>query len=162
MREYKVNSRLKYGLWIALCMAITADLHAAVACEVSTSGSSFGSFDVISNEPRDTLASITVSCTGDIGAAANYTIALIPRTGTFVNREMKSGASLLRYNLYSDSARTQVWGNGTGGSSTVSDRFTISSSPTRRVYTIYGRIPNGQQLAQEGSYLDSISVLVAY
>ena len=133
MREYKVNSVLKYGLWIALCMAVTADLHAAVACEVSTSGSPFGSFDVISNEPRDTLA----------------------------NREMKSGASLLRYNVYSDSARTQIWGNGTGGSSTVSDRFTISSSPTRRVYTIYGRIPNGQQLAQVGSYLDSISVLVS-
>jgi spore coat protein U-like protein len=163
MHANKVNAVLKHSLWIALCIAATAiDLRAAVACEVSTSGTPFGSFDVISDQTRDTLASITISCTGKMGESANYTIALSQGTETSVNRAMRSGTSLLRYDLYSDSARRQIWGDGTSGSSTVSGSLTISASPTRRVLTIYGRIPNGQQLAQAGAYLDSISVLVSY
>jgi spore coat protein U-like protein len=161
MRTHTLNSLLKYSMWIALCMLVTtADSHATVVCEVSTSGAPFGSFDVISHERRDTLASINVSCTGDIGESVSYAIALSP--GTTLNRKMRSGANLLRYNLYSDRARTQVWGDGMGGSTTLRDSFRISSSPTRRVYTIYGRIPNGQELAQVGAYIDSISVLVSY
>jgi|HubBroStandDraft_6_1064221.scaffolds.fasta_scaffold00019_83 spore coat protein U-like protein len=163
MHANQVKAALKRSLWIALCIAApAADLRAAVACGVSTSGTPFGSFDVIGNEPRDTLASITISCTGKIGESASYTIALTQGTGPAANRAMKSGASLLRYNLYSDSARRQIWGDGTSGSSTVSGSLTISASPTRRVYTIYGRIPNGQRLAEAGAYMDSVSILVSY
>jgi spore coat protein U-like protein len=163
MYANKVNAVLKLSLWIALCIAATAlDVHAAVACEISTSGTPFGSLDVIGDEPRDTLASITLSCTGRVGESASYTIALSPGMGPAVNRVMRSGASLLRYNLYSDSARRQIWGDGSNGSSTVSGSITISSSPTRRVFTIYGRIPNGQQVAQAGDYIDSIGVLLSY
>jgi spore coat protein U-like protein len=159
----KVNAVLKLSLWIALCIAATAlDLHAAVACEISTSGVAFGSFAVIDDEPRDTLASITLSCTGRVGESVSYTIALSPGMGSEVDREMGSGGSLLRYNLYSDSARRQIWGDGSNGSSTVSGSITISSSPTRRVFTIYGKIPNGQQVARAGDYIDSICVLLSY
>jgi spore coat protein U-like protein len=163
MRANKVNAVLKHSLWIALCIAATAvDLRAAVACEVSASGTPFGSFDVISDEARDTLASITISCTGKIGESASYTIALSQGTETSVKRAMRSGTSLLRYDLYSDSARRQIWGDGTSGSSTVSGSLMISASPTRRVFTIYGRIPNGQQLVQAGAYIDSLSVLLSF
>jgi spore coat protein U-like protein len=163
MRANKVNAVLRHGLWIGLCIAATAvDLHAAVACEISTSGTPFGSFDVVSNEPRDTLATITLSCTGRVGESASYTIALSRGMGPSLNRAMRSGASRLRYNLYSDSARRQIWGDGSNGSSTVSGSLTISSSHTRRVFVIYGRIPNGQQVAQAGDYIDSINVLLSY
>jgi spore coat protein U-like protein len=159
----KVNALLRHGLWIGLCIAVTAvELRAAVACEVSTSGTPFGSFDVISNEPRDTLASITISCTGKLGESAHYTIALSPGTNPSAARAMRSGANQLRYNLYSDSAHRQIWGDGTSGSSTVSGTLTISASPTTRAFTVYGRIPNGQQVAQAGDYMDYISVLVSY
>jgi spore coat protein U-like protein len=163
MRADKVNAVLRRGLWIGLCIALTAiHVRAAVACEVSTSGTPFGSFDVISNEPRDTLASITISCTGKIGESVHYTIALSQGANPTAARAMRSGANQLRYNLYSDSARRQIWGDGTSGSSTVSGSLTISTSPTTRVYTIYGRIPNGQQAAQAGDYMDYVSVLVSY
>jgi spore coat protein U-like protein len=159
----KVNAVLKYSLWIGLCITATAvDLRAAVACEVSTSGAPFGSFDVISNKSRDTLVSVTMSCTGKIGESARYTIALSQGTNTSVTRAMRSGAGRLRYNLYSDSARTRIWGDGTSGSSTVGGSLTIGASPTTRVFTIYGRIPDGQQVAEAGAYIDSISVLVSY
>jgi spore coat protein U-like protein len=159
----KVNAVLKYSLWIGLCITATAvDLRAAVACEVSTSGVPFGSFDVIGNESRDTLVSLTMSCTGKIGESVHYTIALRQGTDTSVTRAMRSGAGRLRYNLYSDSARTHIWGDGTSGSSTVGGSLTISASTTTRVFIIYGRIPDGQQVAEAGAYMDAISVLVSY
>jgi spore coat protein U-like protein len=158
----KVNALLKQSLWIGLCLAVAVDLHAAVACEVSTSGAPFGSFDVITNEPRDTLVSLTISCTGKIGESARYTIALSQETNTSVTRAMRSGARHLHYNLYSDSARTHIWGDGTSGNSTVGGNLTISALPTRRVFTIYGRIPDGQQVAEAGAYIDSIVIMVSY
>jgi spore coat protein U-like protein len=82
--------------------------------------------------------------------------------GSFSNRQLRSGASLLRYNLYSDSARTQVWGDGSDGSTTVSDSLPLTTSSAIRSYTIYGRIPNGQQMAEVGSYFDTITVIVTY
>jgi spore coat protein U-like protein len=159
----KVNAILKRSLWIGLCLSAAAvDLRAAVACRVSTSGAPFGSFDVIGNESRDTLVSLTMSCTGKIGESARYTIALSQGTNTSVTRAMRSGVRRLRYNLYSDSARTQIWGDGASGSSTVGGSLTIGASPTTRVFTIYGRIPDSQQVAEAGAYMDSLSVLVSY
>jgi len=163
MRANKVNALLTHSLWIACWVgATTADLRAAVACEVSTAGAPFGSFEVISDEPRNTLASITISCTGNVGESANYTIALSLGANTSSTRAMRSGASLLRYNLCADSACRQIWGDGTSGSSTVSGRLTISTLPTRRAFTIFGKIPNGQRMAQAGAYNDSIIVLVSF
>jgi spore coat protein U-like protein len=167
MRAKKVansmNAFLKYGLWIGLCITAAAvDLRAAVACEVSTSGTPFGSFDVISNAPRDTLASLAISCTGKIGESASYAIALSRDGNASVTRAMRSGSSRLRYNLYSDSSRRRIWGDGTSGSSAVSGSLTISASPTTRVFTIYGRIPDGQQVAEAGDYMDSVRIMVSY
>ena len=36
---------------------------------------------------------------------------------TFFPRQLASGGSLLDYNLFLDASRTQVWGDGAGGSS---------------------------------------------
>jgi spore coat protein U-like protein len=80
--------------------------------------------------------------------------------GSFSKRQLRSGASLLRYNLYADNARTQVWGDGSDGS--TGDSLPLTTSSAFRSYTIYGRIPNGQPLATVGLYQDSISVQVTY
>jgi spore coat protein U-like protein len=158
-----VNAFLKQSLWIGLYLAATAiDSHAAVACEVSTSGAPFGSFDAIRDESRDTLISITMSCTGNLGESVHYTIALSQGADTSVKCAMRSRAGRLRYNLYSDSARRHIWGDGTSGGSTVGGSLTISATPTRRVFIVYGRIPDGQQVAEAGAYMDSISVLISY
>jgi spore coat protein U-like protein len=106
-----MKKTFKHGLCIAiLFIAGVANLQAAVACTVTTAGSPFGTFDTIDNLERDTLAALEISCTGTPGDTASYTIVLSTGMGSFSNRQLRSGASLLRYNLYSDSARTQVWG----------------------------------------------------
>lgn len=40
-------------------------------------------------------------------------------SGKFNNRQMTNGRSILHYNLYLDSALSQIWGDGSGGSSVV-------------------------------------------
>src|SRR6266487_1298814 len=53
----------------------------------------------------------------------------------FIPRKMVNAGTLLNYNLYTDAARTTVWGDGTGGTVTVS-----GSSNGSTTHTVYGRI----------------------
>jgi spore coat protein U-like protein len=69
---------------------------------------------------------------------------------------MKSGANLLNYNLYTSAARNVVWGDGTGGSNTMS--ATANGSTT---LNIFGQIPASQDAAV-GTYTDSITATVNF
>lgn len=157
-----MNRIPEFILLIALFAIAAPRLSAAVSCTVSTAGTPFGTFDAIDNQERDTLAAIQIACVGNPGDTASYTIVLTTGTGNYSNRQLRSGGNLLRYNLYSDSARTQIWGDGSDGSTTVSDTLPLTTSSAFRSYTIYGRIPSAQQLATVGFYQDSISVQVTY
>lgn len=42
--------------------------------------------------------------------------------GGYTNRTMKRGSNILNYQLY-DNSTGQVWGNGTGGTVTVTDSY---------------------------------------
>ncbi len=68
-----------------------------------------------------------------------------------------SGTHELSYNLYTDATHTMIWGDGTGGSTTVSG--TADQSGTE--HTIYGRVP-WQPQAVPGSYSDSIVITISY
>jgi len=69
---------------------------------------------------------------------------------------MTSGTSVLKYALYSNSARTTNWGN-TVGTDTVSWTGTGSTQSL----TVYGQIPGGQS-PKPGSYLDTITATITY
>lgn len=77
-------------------------------------------------------------------------------SGSHANRTMSSAGSEMRYNLYVDSGRTAVWGDGTGGSSTVA----VNAGASENV-TVYGRIAPDQNLPA-GAYSDMIVVTVTY
>jgi spore coat protein U-like protein len=64
----------------------------------------------------------------------------------------------LRYNLFIDAARTIVWGNGTGGSSTLS-RSVDRTSPWTA--SIYARVPQRQNVSV-GSYSDNITLSIDF
>lgn len=68
----------------------------------------------------------------------------------------------LNYNLYADGAHTLIWGDGTGGTSTVSDSYTLPASSSTRDYTVYGRISGAQSSAVAGNYLDTVLITVTY
>ncbi len=134
-------------------------------CSVSATSVSFGVYDPFDSNPTDTSGTITVSCTGLVlSVLVSYDILLnkgIHASG-FLPRQMASGVNTLDYNLYTDSARTIVWGDGTGGTSFVTDGYTLGLFTVHRNYTVYGRIPAGQTSVHTGDYSDTITVTVNY
>ena len=127
-------------------------------CSVSSTNLSFGSFSPLTDSTVDSTATITVTC----NKAIPYTIALSPGgSGTYSPRSMTNGGNHLAYNLYFDAGYSQVWGNGTGGSFTVSGTIPLRFDSTD--HTVYGRIPlSTQRSAEVGSYSDSITVTVTF
>ena len=96
---------------------------------------------------------MTVTCIG----TANIAITLSTgASGSYSSRQMSNGIIHLLYQLYSNAARTTVWGNGSGGTTTVSDRLVGNSS---RNYTVFGRI-SALQGVKPGAYVDMITVRV--
>ena len=54
---------------------------------------------------------------------------------------MTSGGNLLSYNIYTDAARANVWGDGTGGTVTIASSTGTGAAQN---VTVYGRVPTGQ------------------
>lgn len=74
-------------------------------------------------------------------------------------RKMKGAASasnLLQYFLYSDSARTVIWGNNANNS----DSPLGAGTGLAQTYTVYGRIPSGQTTVPVDNYSDQIAVSI--
>jgi spore coat protein U-like protein len=148
-------------LLLVLCAAFTGKASATAVCSVSSIGASFGGFDPISGAAKDTLGTITVTCTGLVGDAVSYTIALSPGAGNFVTRTMQTGGSNINYNLFTDSGHHFIWGDGTNGTSLVSDAYTMGSTTVSRDYTVFGEIPQ-QSGPKVGSYLDTVVITLTY
>ena len=105
---------------------------------------------------KDASTTFTSVCT----TGTPYTLALSAGGGsgaTFATRRMTSGADTLDYSLYSDAGRTTVWGDGTGGSSTVAS----TGTGLVQTFSVYGRIPSSAA-ATIGVYADTITVTATY
>ena len=120
----------------------------------STSTLDFGTQGVLSANV-DQTSTVAVQCTN----TTPYNIGLNAGTGTgatVATRKLTSGGATINYMLYSDSARTTVWGN-TIGTDTVAATGTGAAAN----FTVYGRIP-AQSTPAPGSYTDTITVTVTY
>ncbi|MBL0914545.1 MAG: spore coat protein U domain-containing protein [Sphingopyxis sp.] len=151
----------------AALLAVPAPAEAACSplsfcsCTVSATGVSFGSYNMLTATPNDAAGSVRVICTLLLDLAGSFTVDLSTgASNSYGARTMRSGANSLTYNLYTTAGRTQVWGNGTGGSTRVTQSFSGLLLVDRTI-PIYGRIPAGQN-ARAGSYSDTIIVTVTY
>jgi len=117
--------------------------------------------------PTDGAGTLTLQCTwSGSGGAEHVTYVVTVSTGlsgTYAAGAMASGANTLTYNLYTDAARTQIWGNGAAGTSVWNGNMNVSNGqPVRTATAIdYGRIPSGQDAAA-GAYSDTITVTVNF
>ena len=108
---------------------------------------------------NDATTTFTATCT----TGTSYTLKLDAGTGSgasFATRKMTDtvgGVATLDYSLYSDAGRSTVWGDGTGGSSTVAS----SGTGVLQTFTVYGRIPSSAA-ATIGTYVDTITVTATY
>lgn len=155
--------------WIRYAAAATlwGAAHAAFAlasCTASASTTAFGTYLPTAASPLDSVGNVQVSCSllGVISIAVAYTISLSTgSSGSYSQRVMSSGGPNLDYNLYSNASRTSIWGNGSGGTSTVSDGYLLGLLTTTRNYPVYGRVAAGQNVPA-GTYGDTITVQVDY
>ncbi len=134
-----------------------------LSCSVSATALSFGSYDPTSATARDSTGTVTVTCTSNLaGLLSSWDILLSTgSSGSFTPRSLLSGGNSMQYNLYTSAARTQIWGDATGGTAKVSDSQLLVFGTSQHSYTTYGRIPALQDLAP-GTYTDTITVTLNY
>jgi spore coat protein U-like protein len=143
----------------ALCLAGTTNAAAqqAPSCTISAVSVAFGNYNVFTATPVDSAGSVTFRCNA---AAANISISLSKgASSTFTPRTMAKVGELLNYDLYLNPARTNVWGDGTGGTST----YTNVDPPNNQNVTvqIYGRIPASQDVSA-GAYSDTVLATINF
>ncbi len=141
---------LKHGLWIIVILVPTTLQAAGIilpSCSVSATPLNFGIYWGTST--LVSTANITVSC----NLPATTRVQMDPGlySTNFTTRKMAAGKSRLNYNLYTTSARSNVWGDGTGGSWTV----------TGSKLTVYASIP-GRQVVSPGNYSDTVVVTIIW
>lgn len=147
---HKTMKRLVLPAALSLSAAVLS-VAAFGACTVNTASVAFGNYDVFAGASTDSTGNISVSC----DTSTSYSIALSAGSGSISARTLTGTGSTLYYNLYADPARTLVWGDGSGGSTTVSNTA-ISGS-----HTVYGRIPAGQNVTA-GTYTDTLVITVTF
>ena len=122
-------------------------------CTVAATDLAFGTIGLVSSNV-DSTSTLTITCT----PTTAYTVGLDAGNvsgSTVDNRLMGSGSSTLRYQLYSDTARTQIWRDAVD--STVGG----TGSGVAQTLTVYGRIPT-QTTPAVGSYLAQVTATITY
>ncbi|MFC7048733.1 Csu type fimbrial protein [Emcibacter nanhaiensis] len=132
-------------------------------CSVSVDDVTFGTYDFLAGS-LDAASNVEVTCSAlVVGVNFNYTVeADGGLSADMTNRHMSNGADTLHYNLYADAARTQIWGDGTSGTTVIADGYPLEILiPVTKNYPVYGRIPGGQ-VTPPGFYSDTLTVTVTY
>ena len=141
---------------------------AVADCTVSAVGVNFGIYDPFLATPDDSVGQVTVTCTHLSGPAIEIRYTLTLSTGasaTYRQRQLRSGPNTLGYNLWSDPARSGIWGNGSSGTVIVTGLLKVGpgegNGSRSAVHSIYGRIPALQD-AGNGDFVDSIVATLTY
>lgn len=154
----------RLALALALLLAPGIALAQTALCTFSsTPGAAFGVYDDSSAAPTDTATTVTASCArngGPPNPAVTLQVGPSATSGLVATRQMRSGTSLMNYNLYRDAGRTAVWGQTAGVDAMT---ITLNGIPNNGAkdasFVIYGRIPALQNVAK-GAYSDSVTITV--
>jgi spore coat protein U-like protein len=172
MRSSRILSAATAGVLLAAAggaQALTASntfnvtANVAANCQVSGTDLAFGAFTGAANV--DSTSTITVNCSN----GAPYSLALDVGTGggSFAARQLAKTSGppapgVLVYNLYRDTARTEIWGDGVAAST-----FTVGGTGTgvgnALPHTVYGRLPSaGNSNPVVGGYSSIVTVTITY
>jgi spore coat protein U-like protein len=139
----------------ALLIAVSA---AEAACTISTTAVSFGSYNVFAGSADDGTGQITYRCTGT--PTPLLTIQLDKGgSPSFSPRQMRNGSETLNFNLYLDSTRTTIWGDGTGGTQVYSQANPANGQSIN--LSVFGRIPAGQDVSA-GTYSATVTATIFF
>jgi spore coat protein U-like protein len=155
---HPLRGHVRLPLAAALAAALWAapgEASAAPTCSfVVASDLAFGAYDPAAATPLDSTTTVRYRCPpGQI----NRITLDAGGSGSFAWRELRRGGEVLRYNLYLDAARTVVWGDGTGGSSTGPGATSTSGGATTA--WVFARVPASQDVSA-GAYSDLVRVTI--
>jgi spore coat protein U-like protein len=127
-------------------------------CTVGASGIDFGMYDTLNHSPTDVTGTVTYSCTQG-GGALNIVITLDRGSSGSFSRSMTNGQERLNYNVYLDVGHTRIWGDGSSGTSTLTDK--VPGNDHLITATAYGRVFPGQNVSA-GRYVDGLTVTLQF
>ena len=157
---------LPYWLLIVLIAGLlslpSGDAQAARTCRMGVSSLAFGQYTPATPTPVDSAGSVRVLCWGrpSRGQPSFYVLRIDGgSSGNPASRSMLAG-SLLYYNLYKNASRTDIWGDGTAGTTPL-----IQNLPGQffffRNHAVYGRVSAGQDPVP-GVYSDIPMVTIEF
>jgi len=156
------------GLLAILCLLIVLPDTASAAppeCRIDVKPVNFGVYVPGSLTDVDANGEIRVRCggkdkKGKKGGSSSYTLRIDGgQTGNPASRAMRSAAVNLFYNLFSDAARFVIWGDGSAGTSPVTQ--IISGRKYDKRHAVYGRVFGGQY-PDTGNYADAPMVTIEF
>ena len=150
--------RLLIAITVLAGALLTSDVFAqGASCTISATSVNFGSYNVFDGPALDSTGTITYRCNG---AANNISISLSKGlSSTYSPRLMSKGVEALSYNLYTNAGHTNIWGDGTSGTTVYVRANPPNNSDVN--LTIYGRVPSGQDVSA-GTFIDTVSATINF
>jgi len=156
-------------LWLALAVPAA---HAAHTCVVGVGTLNFGIYTGLQVNGSSTMT-VTCTLTSAGSDTVNYTAALSTGgSGTYAQRRLTNlslPSDTLPYNLYQGTVpaalNTNVWGDGTGGTTVASGTFKLQqvNLPVgTATYTVAGAIAAVAAVPAAGTYNDTIIATLTF
>lgn len=155
----RITVTLSGGTFTTKTTTFNTTASVAAQCNVSAATLAFGAVNPLSSQV-DATTTLTVNCTKN----SPYTVGLnagVTTGTTIAQRLMANGANTMLYNLYTNAARSTIWGNSAVAPTWVSG--TGAGLGTAQPLTVYGRVASGQTNLAVGNYQENtITVTVTY
>jgi spore coat protein U-like protein len=166
MWEFRTNCRRLasriFGSSLGLLAMLIGTPAAAQSCTVSMTNVAFSTVDVLPGAAVDTTATVTVTCNGGgqtVRACVNITCG---SACDATSRQMNGPSShTARYDLYSNSGRTTLWGSWQTGYDTAGVTVSVPKNGTTNT-TVYARFLGSQPTDVAGSYTSTVSASMTY
>jgi len=138
---------------IAIILLLACGSVHAQTCTVSLPTIAFGNVGVLGGAAVDTTATVTVTCSGGTGSGQRACISIDTGSANDATSRQMTGPSSnkARYDLYSNSGRTTLWGSWQTGYDTAGVQLDVAKNSSATA-TVYARFFASQQTVPAGSY----------
>jgi len=128
-------------------------------CTITFNNINHGTVTTLAADNDAASAGDNITCS----FADSYSIALNVGTGggTYATRTLANGANTLNFNVYSDAARTKVWGDGSDASAAALTGVSTGGG-TADPLTVYSRVFGSQTGKPEGTYSSTITATATF